>query len=155
MRNGTVSTRVRNCTRRPLPDSARSATRGVARILLARLHELETSPGVKVVEVKKGGIADRAGVVVGDIIIEYGGETGFRVSGFKNLVNEYMHSDRVTLSVINSDEISTMVVPGGLLGVAIEDMKRPPRVRRAPERPRPRDRDRRRGSRQQRDRNRR
>jgi formylglycine-generating enzyme len=129
---------------------------GSARILLARLRELETSPGVKVVDVKKGSIADKAGVVNGDVIIEYGGETGFRVSGFKKLVSEYMHADTVTLSVVNNEEISTMVVPGGLLGVAIEDMKRPPRVRRAPERERPRDRDRRRPPRQpQRDRNRR
>lgn len=128
---------------------------GSARILLARLRELETSPGVKVVAVKKGSIADKAGVVVGDVIIEYGGETGFRVSGFKKLVSEYMHSDRVTLSVVNDEEISTVVVPGGLLGVAIEDMKRPPRARRPPEQERQRDRDRRRPARQQRDRNRR
>ena len=129
---------------------------GSARILLARLRELETSPGVKVLAVKKGSIADKAGVVVGDIIIEYGGETGFRVSGFKKLVSEYMHSERVTLSVVNEEEISTVVVPGGLLGVAIEDMKRPPRARRPAqqERRRDRDRDRRRPSRQ-RDRNRR
>ena len=64
---------------------------GSARILLARLRELETSPGVKVVEVKKGGIADKAGVVTGDIIIEYGGETGFRVSGFKT-TRERVHA---------------------------------------------------------------
>lgn len=127
---------------------------GSARILLARLRELETSPGVKVVAVKKGSIADKAGVVVGDVIIEYGGETGFRVSGFKKLVSEYMHSERVTLSVVNNEEISTVVVPGGLLGVAIEDMKRPPRVRRQPEPERRGDRDRRRPARQQRNRDR-
>ncbi len=45
-----------------------------SRIILARLEELETSPGVKVVEIKKGGIADKAGVVAGDIIIEYAGK---------------------------------------------------------------------------------
>ena len=69
-----------------------------------------------------------------------------------------MHSEKVTLSVVNNEEISTMVVPGGLLGVALEDMKRPPRARRAPERERPRNGDRRRPTRQQqqqRDRNRR
>ena len=42
-----------------------------SRIILARLEELETSPGVKVVEIKKGGIADKAGIVAGDIIIKY------------------------------------------------------------------------------------
>jgi formylglycine-generating enzyme len=127
---------------------------GSARILLARLRELETSPGVKVVSVRKGSIADKAGVVTGDVIIEYGGETGFRVSGFKKLVSEYTHSERVTLSVVNDEEISTVVVPGGLLGVAIEDMKRPPRVRPPAQQERRGDRDRRRPARPQRDRNR-
>ena len=31
------------------------------------LNELETSPGVKVVEVQKGSIADRIGIVPGDV----------------------------------------------------------------------------------------
>ncbi len=104
-----------------------------ARIILARLAELETSPGVKVVEVKKGGIADKAGVVTGDVIVEYGGETGFRVSGFKKLVEDYARAEKITLSVMNNNEISTTVVHGGQLGVAVEDIKRPPRPRRPPE----------------------
>lgn len=103
-----------------------------ARILLARLRELETSPGVRVVRIRKGGIADRAGVVEGDTIIEYAGETGFRVSGFKKIVQDYAHAKQVTLSVVNNDEISTVVVPGGELGVALEDIKRPRRPRRPP-----------------------
>jgi formylglycine-generating enzyme len=110
-----------------------------ARLLLARLRELETSPGVRVVEVQKGGLASKAGVITGDLIIEYGGETGFRVSGFKKLIEEYRHAEQVTLSVVNNEEISTVVVPGGMLGVAVEDIKRPPRTRRPPERERPRD----------------
>lgn len=100
-----------------------------ARVVLTRLQELETSPGVKVVEVQKGGIADTAGVVKGDIIVEYAGETGFRVEGFKRLINDYARSGKVTLSVMNNDEISTAVVNGGPLGVAVEDIKRPPRPR--------------------------
>jgi formylglycine-generating enzyme required for sulfatase activity len=111
-----------------------------SRIILARLEELETSPGVKVVEIKKGGIADKAGIVVGDIIIEYAGETGFRVIGFKKLVDDYSRSGQVTLSVINNREITTTVVPGGSLGVALEDIKRPPRPARPAEEARPRDR---------------
>jgi formylglycine-generating enzyme required for sulfatase activity len=98
-----------------------------ARIILARLQELETSPGVKVVEVKKGGIADKAGIVVGDVIIEYGGETGFRVVGFKKLVDEYTNADQITISTMNNNEITTTLVPGGILGVALEDMKKAPR----------------------------
>ena len=100
-----------------------------ARIVLARLQELETSPGVKVVEVQKGGIAEMAGVVKGDIIVEYAGETGFKVEGFKRLINDYARSGEVTLSLMNNDEISTLVVNGGSLGVAVEDIKRPPRPR--------------------------
>jgi len=103
-----------------------------ARIILARLRELETSPGVKVVEVDSGGLGAKAGIVIGDVIIEYAGETGFRVSGFKKLVDDFAHADKVTVSVVNNEEISTLVVPGGRLGVAVEDMKRPPR----PQRPR-------------------
>lgn len=103
-----------------------------ARIVLARLRELETSPGVKVAEVEPGSVAAKAGIVSGDIIIEYAGETGFRVSGFKKLVEDFAHAEKVTLSVVNNDEISTLVVPGGRLGVAVEDIKRPPR----PQRPR-------------------
>jgi formylglycine-generating enzyme len=117
---------------------------GSARILLARLRELETSPGVRVVEVQKGGLANKAGIVPGDVIIEYAGDTGFRVSGFKKLVSEYLRANKVTVSVVNNEEISTMALPGGLLGIAVEDIKRPPRARRPPERPRDRDRDRRR-----------
>lgn len=113
-----------------------------ARIILARLEELETSPGVKVAEIKKGGIADRAGVVVGDIIIEYAGETGFRVLGFKKLVDDYSRSSQVTLSVMNNGEITTTVVQGGPLGVALEDIKRPPRPARPAEAARPRERQR-------------
>jgi formylglycine-generating enzyme required for sulfatase activity len=105
-----------------------------ARIILERLQELDTSPGVKVVEVKKGGIADRAGVVPGDVIIEYAGETGFKVRSFKSLVNDYSRADKVTLSVLNNDEISTTVVSGGSLGVAVENIKRKPRPRRRRER---------------------
>ena len=113
-----------------------------SRVILARLEELETSPGVKVVEVKKGGIADRAGIVAGDIIIEYAGETGFRVIGFKKLVDEYSGSRQVTLSVMNNGEITTTVVTGGQLGIALEDIKRPPRPARPAEEARPRDRQR-------------
>lgn len=113
-----------------------------SRIILARLEELETSPGVKVVEIKKGGIADRAGVVAGDIIIEYAGETGFRVIGFKKLVDDNSRSGQVTLSVMNNGEITTTVVPGGSLGVALEDIKRPPRPARPAEEARPRERQR-------------
>jgi formylglycine-generating enzyme required for sulfatase activity len=101
-----------------------------ARVILARLQDLETSPGVKVVEVKKGGAADAAGIVPEDVIIEYAGETGFRVRGFKELVEDYSRSSQVTLSVLNDGEISTMVVPGGPLGAAVEDIKRTPRPRR-------------------------
>lgn len=104
-----------------------------AGILLARLQELETSPGVRVVEVRKGSIAERGGVVKGDMIIEYGGETGFRVSGFKKLVDDLSRTDKITLSIMNDGRITTTVVSGGELGVAIEDVKRPPRPRRPQE----------------------
>jgi formylglycine-generating enzyme len=113
-----------------------------SRIILARLEDLETSPGVKVVEIKKGGIADKAGVVVGDVIIEYAGETGFRVIGFKKLVDDFSRSGQVTLSVMNNGEITTTVVQGGSLGVALEDIKRPPRPARPAEEARPRERQR-------------
>ena len=72
-----------------------------AKLILGRLEELETSPGVKVVEIQKGGIADKAGIVTGDVIIEYAGETGFRVSGFKKLVEDFSRAGQVTLSVLN------------------------------------------------------
>lgn len=101
-----------------------------ARLILARLEELETSPGVKVIEIQKGGVADKAGIVEGDVIIEYAGETGFRVSSFKKLVEDYSRAGKVTLSVINNGEITTSMVPSGPLGVALEDIKRPPRPRR-------------------------
>lgn len=103
-----------------------------AAIILARLQELETSPGVKVVEVQKGSIADRAGIVSGDVIVEYGGETGFRVSSFKKLVDDFQGIDKITLSIMNDQNITTISVPGGALGVALEDIKRPPRPRRPP-----------------------
>lgn len=103
---------------------------GSARIILNRLQELETSPGVKVVDVKKGSIGAKAGIVAGDTIIEYAGETGFRVSGFKRLVEDYANAERVTLSVMNDNQITTTTVPGGALGVALEDIKRPPRPQR-------------------------
>jgi sulfatase modifying factor 1 len=118
-----------------------------ARILLARLRELQTSPGVRVVKVRKGSVAHKAGVVAGDTIIEYAGETGFRVKGFKKTVEEFANSDQVTLSVVNNDEITTVVVPGGELGVALEDIKRPRRPRRPAN-----DRQRRRGGRSNRSR---
>jgi formylglycine-generating enzyme len=113
-----------------------------ARIILARLQELDTSPGVKVVEVRKGGPADRAGIVAGDIIVEYAGETGFKVRAFKRLVKSTDRKKEVTLSVLNNDETSTVLVPGGELGVAVEDIKRRPRPRRPRESPSRRDRDR-------------
>jgi formylglycine-generating enzyme required for sulfatase activity len=113
-----------------------------ARIILARLQELETSPGVKVAEVRKGGIADKMGIVAGDVIIEYAGETGFRVVGFKKLVDDHSNVNRITLSVMNNNEITTVTVPGGSLGVAVEDIKRPPRPRRPPEETRSRERER-------------
>jgi formylglycine-generating enzyme len=118
-----------------------------AKVVLARLQDLETSPGVKVTQVRKGGIAEKAGVVVGDVIIEYGGETGFRVSGFRKLVEDFSHSQKVTLSVMNNNEITTTVVSGGQLGVALEDIKKPPRPARTETttdrgRERPRDRQR-------------
>jgi len=116
-----------------------------ARILLARLNDLETSPGVQVAEVQKGSLAEKAGIVKGDIIIEYAGETGFRVTSFKQLVDEYSRTENVTLSVINNGEITTTVVPGGTLGVAVEDIKRPPRPR-APQPDRQRRQDRRRAA---------
>lgn len=104
-----------------------------AKLILARLSELETSPGVRVVDLEKGGPAEKAGVVVGDVIIEYGGESGFRVSGFKKLVEDLSRERQVTLSTMNNGEITTAVVPGGLLGVAVEDIRRPPRPRRPQE----------------------
>jgi S1-C subfamily serine protease len=100
--------------------------------LLARLQELDTSPGVRVVKVRKGSSAEKAGVVEGDVIIEYAGETGFRASGFKRLVEDYAGAKKVTLSLVNNEVITTMLVAGGELGVAIEDIKRPPRPRRPP-----------------------
>ena len=114
-----------------------------ARIILARLEELESSPGVKVVQVRKGGIADKVGIVPGDVIIEYAGETGFRVVGFKKLIDEYARAEQVTLSLINNGEITTTAVHGGALCVAVEDIKRTPRPQRPQEqrqreRPRPR-----------------
>jgi tetratricopeptide (TPR) repeat protein len=104
-----------------------------ARIILARLQELETSPGVKVVEVQKGSIADRVGIVPGDVLIEYAGETGLRVTSLKKLVEEYTRTSQVTLSIMNNNEITTTVVSGGPLGVALEDIKRPPRPSRPAE----------------------
>ncbi len=104
-----------------------------ARIILSRLQELETSPGVKVVEVQKGGIADRVGIVPGDVLVEYAGETGLRVASVKKLVEEYTRTPQVTLSVMNNGEITTTVVTGGPLGIALEDMKRPPRPARPPQ----------------------
>jgi formylglycine-generating enzyme len=115
---------------------------GSAKIVLARLQDLETSPGVKVVQVKKGGIAEKVGIVPGDIIIEYGGETGFRVAAFKKLVEDYMNARQVTLSIMNNNEITTTTVSGGVLGVALEDIKKPPRPKRPPEEDRSRERQR-------------
>lgn len=112
-----------------LKDFRRIGDLNSARIILARLDELDTSPGVKVVKVRKGGAADKAGVVAGDIVIEYAGETGLKVDEFKRLVNDYARADRVTLSVINDDRISTFVVPGGKLDIAVEDIKRRRRPR--------------------------
>jgi sulfatase modifying factor 1 len=109
-----------------------------ARVILARLNELESSPGVKVVQVKKGGLAEKIKIVPDDIIIEYAGETGFRVSSFQKLVEDYSRADKVTLSLLHDNEITTLVVPGGPLGVAVEDIKRPPRPRRPQEEERPR-----------------
>ena len=103
------------------------------KIILARLNELETSPGVKVVEVQKGSIADRIGIVPGDVLVEYAGETGLRVASLKKLVEEYTRTPQVTLSVMNNNELTTTAVPGGPLGVALEDIKRPPRPSRPPE----------------------
>jgi len=111
-----------------------------ARLILARLSELETSPGVRVVDLEKGGFAEKAGVVVGDVIIEYAGESGFRVSGFKKLVEDFSRERQVTLSIMNNGEITTAVVPGGYLGVAVEDIRRPPRPRRPQEQEGQRDR---------------
>ncbi len=111
-----------------------------ARVILGRLQELETSPGVKVEDVRKGGIADRAGIVKGDLIVEYAGETGFRVISFKKLVEDFARADQVTISVMNNNEITSTVVRGGLLGVAVEDIKRPPRPARPQEEDRRRDR---------------
>ncbi len=102
-----------------------------ARVILARLVELEKHPGVKVVEVKKGGAGDLAGIMEEDIIIEYAGETGFKVGSFTQLVNDYARLDKVTITVLNNDEITTLVVPGGPLGIAIEDIRRLPRPSRA------------------------
>lgn len=114
-----------------------------ARIILARMVELETNPGVKVVQVRRGSVADKAGIVENDIIIEYAGETGFRVEGFKRLVNDYGRSGKVTLSVYHDDQISTLVVPSGPLGVAVENIRRLPRPRGSQEsRPRQRERQR-------------
>jgi C-terminal processing protease CtpA/Prc len=115
-----------------------------AHVILARLAELESSPGVKVVQVRKGGIAERAGIAAGDVIMEYAGETGFRLVGFKKLVEDYSGGDQVTLSFMRNGEITTTVVSGGFLGVEVEDIKRPPRPQRPPE-PRPRERQRPRG----------
>ncbi len=125
---------------------------GSARIVLARLQDLETSPGVKVVQIKKGGIADKAGVRVNDIIIEYGGDTGFRVTGFKKLVDDFRNARQVPLSVMKDQEITTTLVSGGELGVAVEDIKKTPRPRVAPadERSRDTNRNNRRRPRQQR-----
>ena len=109
-----------------------------ARVILARLHELESSPGVKVAQVKKGSLAEKIKIVPDDIIIEYAGETGFRVSSFQKLVEDYSRAEKVTLSLMHDEEITTLVVPGGPLGVAVEDIKRPPRPRRPPEEERPR-----------------
>lgn len=119
-----------------------------ASVILARLQELETSPGVKVVEVQKGGIADRAGIVAGDVIVEYGGETGFRVSAFKKLVDDFQGMEKIPLSVMHDQNITTISVPGGHLGIALEDIKRPPRPRRPP----PQDQQNRQNVRQRRDR---
>ena len=105
-----------------------------AKIILARLNELETSPGVKVVEVQKGSIADRIGIVPGDVLVEYAGETGLRVASLKKLVEEFTGTPQVTLSVMNNNELTTTVVPGGQLGVALEDITRPPRPTRPQER---------------------
>jgi tetratricopeptide (TPR) repeat protein len=111
-----------------------------ARVILARLQELESSPGVKVVQVKKGGLAEKINIVPEDIIIEYAGETGFRVSTFQKLIEDYSRAEEVTLSLFHNNEITTLVVPGGPLGVAVEDIKRPPRPRRPPDEERPRER---------------
>ncbi len=99
-----------------------------ALILLARLQELNTSPVVRVVKVQKGSNAEKAGIVAGDLIIEYAGDTGFRSDAFKRLVREHSSAEKVTLSAMNeNDEITTVMVPGGPLGVAVEDIRRRPR----------------------------
>ena len=97
------------------------------KILLNRLLDLETGPVVQIEEIKKDGPAQRAGLVVGDIIIEYGGETGFTVDGFKSLVSDYSRTPEVTLSVFHEGEIHCVSVPGGELEIAVKSIKRPPR----------------------------
>ncbi|MEW6348340.1 MAG: SUMF1/EgtB/PvdO family nonheme iron enzyme [Thermodesulfobacteriota bacterium] len=126
------------------------------RIILDRMLDLETSPGVKINEIRKDGPASKAGLVVGDIIIEYAGETGFNVQGFKSLVNDHARASHVTISILHDEEIHTFTVPGGPLGVAVEDIKRLPRPRPTttarPQQDRGRDRSRQRPPRRDRDR---
>ncbi len=78
MRNETENIRAKSFYTQALAEFRKMGDSTNSRIILPRLEELETSPGVKVVEIKKGGIADRAGVVAGDIIIGYRGN---RLSG--------------------------------------------------------------------------
>jgi hypothetical protein len=117
-----------------LSEFRRIGDKNSERVILLRLLDLVSTPGVKVTDIKKDGEAAKAGVVKVDIIFEYGGEVGFKRAGFKELVNDYARMSQVPISVFNNEEVHTFSVRGGPLGVAVENVKKLRRTRTPPRR---------------------
>ncbi len=109
-------------------DTYPSTTRYVETVQAFTLQSvaLGVSGGVYIYEIVSGGLADRAGLVVGDVIFGYG---GLKVNSSKSYVDSWgkivMGAD-VRVDYLRMDETGhfqkkTLTIPHGVLGIRIMD----------------------------------
>lgn len=72
---------------------------------IAKYYGLKSSKGVVVTQVQPGSPADKAGIEVGDVILEVEGEKVNDENDIKSIFNEFRTGQTITLKVLSNDKI--------------------------------------------------
>ena len=78
-----------------------------------RFHGLPVETGLLVVSVEPGSPAERAGVVVGDVIVEFAGQPIATIDALHKLLTESRIGARTPMAVIrHTEKLALEIVPG-------------------------------------------
>lgn len=88
---------------------------------LAQILKNLPKPGIKITGVAPGGLADKAGIKTGDMLVGYNNVDVLSYYHLMDLIDKYRSSSKIIVAVMRNGKKVIMVTKGGRLGIGLEE----------------------------------